>query len=885
MKANTALLLALTGIALLIRTATKPAMGVLRFAKASAGLVSVIGFATFAEYLLSLNFGIDQVLFTDSSPTSNTSHPGRMSPVTALEFVLLGGVLIAPDDARWDRLTGAVTTLAAIVALIALAGYLYSVEALYHIHPFTSIALHTSASLFALGVGILLSRPERGLAGLLTSDSQGGFMARRLFPLAIGTPLILGWLRYMGERAGLYGTGFGIALFAVSNVVLLGAFVTWTAEALRRTDLGRKRAEERFRMTVESAPNAMVLVDKAGQIALVNLQAERLFGFDRTELLGQPIELLLPERFRAHHPRFRTDFLASPHSRLGGAGRDLFGLRKDGTEVPVEIGLQQMRTEEGDFVLAVIVDITERKRSEAAIQTAEARLRCLAEANLIGIIVANLQGDILDANPAFLQMVGYTREDVVSGKVRWADMTPPEYSGLDERAIGQLKATGVATPWAKEYIRKDGSRVPILVGVSLVKGETDKCIAFILDQSERKELEDQLRQAHKMEVIGRLAGGVAHDFNNLLTPIISYSDMILGRMSPDDPSYQELDEVRKAGFRASALTRQLLAFSRKQVLQPKVTDLNGLITEATKLLRSLIGEDVSLTLALAPSLRPVLVDPNQVEQVLMNLAVNARDAMPRGGTLTIETMNVDLGSEYAASHAEVMPGPFAMVAVSDTGTGMSKETLAHVFEPFFTTKERGKGTGLGLPTVHGIVKQSRGHVWVYSEIGRGTTFKLYFPEAMGKSKERSTAVQQRPPARGTETVLLAEDDVTLRILAAKVLRLAGYSVLEAKDGESALVMSKTHQGTIDLLITDVVMPGVSGREAAQQILTMRPRMKVLYISGYSENAIVHHGVLDQGTELLEKPFTPYTLTQKVRAILDSGNQAPPMPPSIGLESR
>jgi signal transduction histidine kinase/CheY-like chemotaxis protein len=384
-----------------------------------------------------------------------------------------------------------------------------------------------------------------------------------------------------------------------------------------------------------------------------------------------------------------------------------------------------------------------------------------------------------------------------------------------------------------------------------------------------KRLESQLQQAQKMEAIGVLAGGVAHDFNNILTTIIGNAHMALMKVGKDSPLREEIEEIKIAGERAASLTRQLLSFSRKQIIQPKVVDLNELLTDIEKMLGRLIGEDVELLTIPDPELWQVEVDPGQMEQVIMNLTINAKDAMPMGGKLTIETANMNLKESYFHEHGiESQPGFYVMLAVSDTGSGMDKETQERIFEPFYTTKGIGKGTGLGLSTVHGIVKQSKGFIWVYSELGKGSTFKAYFPmvkeDVDAKEKERTPVTE----LGGTETVLLVEDDDSLRKLARTVLKQRGYKVLEAENGEDALSVSEAHDGPIALMITDVVMPKMSGKETVERLQPLYPQMKVIYMSGYTDNAIVHHGVLAPGLNFLEKPFSPEDLARKVREVLD-----------------
>ena len=391
-------------------------------------------------------------------------------------------------------------------------------------------------------------------------------------------------------------------------------------------------------------------------------------------------------------------------------------------------------------------------------------------------------------------------------------------------------------------------------------------LTMVTDITQRKQLQEQFRQVQKMEAVGRLAGGIAHDFNNLLTVIMGFGQLLYEKLAAGDPLRAYVDTINKAGDRAAGLTRQLLAFSRQQVLTPQVLDLNSVVANVNTMLRRLIGEDIDLVIRRGHGLGQVKADPGQIEQVIMNLAVNAQDAMPQGGKLTIKTANVMLEEAYARSHYPLKPGPYVMLAVSDTGCGMDEETRAHIFEPFFTTKAKGMGTGLGLATVYGIVKQSGGYIWVESEEGRGTTFTMYLPrieESVGAVEEKATAA----PARGTETVLLVEDEGEVRALIRRVLEAGGYTVLEASQGEEALRVSAQHQGPIHLLLTDVVMPGMSGRELAERLTPLRRETKVLYTSGYTDDAILQRSALDPEAAFLQKPFTPDAVVRRVREVL------------------
>jgi PAS domain S-box-containing protein len=491
----------------------------------------------------------------------------------------------------------------------------------------------------------------------------------------------------------------------------------------------------------------------------------------------------------------------------------------------------------------------------SALRASETRFKRLAESGMVGITVSDAKGQVLEANDTFLRMVGCSRDELLAGEVVWELLVR---AGEDP--------TTASLPWEGEYRRHDGRSIPVLVVVAPL--ENEEHIAIALDLTGRKKLEKQLLQAQKMEAVGRLAGGVAHDFNNILSVILSYAEMVGAELRPDEPLLAEVKEIRTAATRGTDLTRQLLAFSRQQVLEPRVLSLDSSVNDMVKMLHRLLGADIKLTVLSDPELFSIKADPGQIEQILMNLAVNARDAMPQGGALTIRTSNVTIDEEYANAHHDVKPGSYVMLAVSDTGVGMDAQTQSRIFEPFFTTKEKGKGTGLGLATVFGIVKQSDGHIWVYSELGRGTTFKLYFPRTTNALKKLPS---ERPPpesVRGNETVLLVEDDAQVRTLARNILRRSGYVVLEAANGGEALLLCEQHGAKIDLVLTDVVLPLMSGRQIVERLRAIRPKLRVLFMSGYTDDAILQHGLLDSGVSFLQKPLTPTTLRRKVREVLD-----------------
>jgi two-component system, cell cycle sensor histidine kinase and response regulator CckA len=644
--------------------------------------------------------------------------------------------------------------------------------------------------------------------------------------------------------------------------------VLWIARDIterKRTEEALREGEERYRLLFESNPQPMWVYDiETLRFLAVNEAAIRHYGYSRAEFLAMTVKDIRPPE---DVPALMNN-VASVRGGFDEAGTWRH-LKKDGSRIDVEVTSHELVFAGRRAELVLANDVTERKRVERELRQSEERYRDLVENAHDLIYTQDLEGNYTSINSAVERVTGYTREEALGMNVK--HVAAPEYLEKARRMIAQKLAGESVTAYEVEIIAKDGRRVRVELNTSLIiqDGVVVGVQGIARDVTERKELEEQLRQAQKMEAVGKLAGGVAHDFNNLLTVINGYSDLLAKRLRAEDPLRLNVEEIKKAGERATSLTRQLLAFSRKQVLQPKVIDLNEVVRETEKMLRRLIGEDVELRASLGPWLGSVKADPGQMEQVLMNLAVNARDAMPHGGKLTISTENVYLDEEYAAHHVSVAPGRYVMLAVSDTGSGMDEETRARVFEPFFTTKEAGKGTGLGLSTVYGIVKQSGGYVWVYSEVGRGTTFKIYLPRVDAGAQLYSQTPSHARKLGGTETVLLAEDDELVRNMTRVILSDHGYKVLAEANGVAALSLFERTEEPIHLLLTDVVMPGMSGRELADRLTRLRPEMKVLFMSGYTEDAIVHHGVLDEGVNFIQKPFTPDDLARKVREVLGS----------------
>src|SRR6266478_2549675 len=522
------------------------------------------------------------------------------------------------------------------------------------------------------------------------------------------------------------------------------------------------------------------------------------------------------------------------------------------------------------------------RAAQEGLARSESNFRSLVTNAPYGICRCDSRGHLVDANPALVASLRYeSAADLIGRNLSTLYADGQQWFGLADHLRTHEEFEGLIGEWT----RKDGSTAAVRLSGRAITDEAKNVTfeIFTEDVTERRALEQQLRQAQKMEAIGRLAGGIAHDFNNLLMVISGYSEFLLERLGPDPTLRGPAKEIASAAERATSLTRQLLAFSRKQMLTPKVIDLNAVVTENLKMLTRLIGEDIDLVMIPGLELGPVKADPGQIEQVILNLAVNARDAMPQGGRLTIETSNVTLDESYARLHAPVQPGDYTMLVITDTGMGMDTETQSRIFEPFFTTKGT-KGTGLGLSTVYGIVKQSGGYIWVYSEPGKGTSFKVYLPHVTAEEVvrvEQPAAAAPAPVETPRETVLVVEDEVNLRRLTRQFLENQGYTVLEAADGAAAVLICVAHQGTIHLLLTDVIMPGMNGRELAHRVSEIRPNIKVMYMSGYTENAIGHNGTLDAGITLLQKPFTLHALKAKVREVLDQTR----LPQEVAMSAR
>jgi two-component system cell cycle sensor histidine kinase/response regulator CckA len=794
----------------------------------------------------------------------------------ALCFLLLGvSLLIKPRWPAWaasaDVLTGFLGT-ATFMLLLFNRGAPSGQPTVTPLMP-APLAL----AVLVLAGAWMASQPRLRPASFFLETGSAGAVMRRLLPLTLLFPVLLAALAAL--RAHDYNTAARLAQMAlVAGAVLAGAALLWYIASLldRRdalsaaADSDLRVSEERYRLLFEHNPQPMWIFDGATyRILAVNASALAKFGYVRDEFLGKSILDLRPPE--------EAD-LVRRELESGGDGRGR---------------IWQYRTRSGRPMLAKVVVHSAHWRGHTARLTmmqdvtdhlaAESQVQALLESTTEGIFASDAQGNCIWCNGAAARLLGFDSPAQLLGKNTHAvahhtraDGTPyPEQECAMRRAT-EAGETGIGDEdllW-----RADGTSFYADWRSSPLRGAAGASGAVVTfrDVTERRNLRQQFQQAQKMEAVGRLAAGIAHDFNNLLTVINGYTELLLARPASGAPEDAEararVAGIRKAGERAAGLTKQLLAFSRQQVLEPRVLDLNAVVAEMEPLLRRVLGEDVEIKIACADALGTVRADPGQIGQVLMNLVVNARDAMPQGGTLTLETANAVLDQRYAADHPDVVPGDYVMLAVRDTGTGMDAATRSHIFEPFFTTKPVGQGTGLGLATVFGIAKQSGGHVGVSSELGVGTTMQLYLPR-LAVPAQPSPVTELRPSAHANATVLVVEDEGTVRGLMEEILRVHGYDVLAASQPDDALRLAREHTGRIDLLLCDVIMPGMGGPQLAQAVKVSRPCLRVLFVSGHPDPAVARTGALDADATFLQKPFTPESLAAKVRLALDRPAQA------------
>ncbi len=762
----------------------------------------------------------------------------------------------------------------------------YAIERARHIEElraseqrYRSIFDHSSEGILIVDVETRAVRYANAAASRMFGHTEGALCTKKLADLSTGAAiesdrarlesLVRGTTSLLVDQAFRTNDGAIILADVTATRIAVGGramLAGFFRDVTERTRASRalEASEARYRRLFEAAKDGiLILAADTGSIVDVNPFMSELTGYTRDDFMGKHLWEIGPFKDASASRDSFAELQAKDYVRYD----DLPLKTIDGRSVEVEFVSNVYLVSGSKVIQCNIRDITARKRIAGELRMRERAIEAVAQ----GILISDPLkpgNPIVYASPGFTRMTGYGPAEVVGHGCQFL-----RGKDTDPASIALLRdAVREERPCVVELLnyRKDGTAFWNSLALTPVRDGGGRVTSFVgvqTDVTARRQLEAQYRQAQKMEAVGRLAGGVAHDFNNLLSVILSYAELLSNDLKPDDPMRADIEQIRTAGLRATDLTRQLLAFSRQQVLEARVLNFNEVIGGMEKMLGRLLGADIELTILAAPRLGNVKADPGQLEQIIMNLAVNARDAMPKGGHLTLETGNIHLDADYASSHHEVQPGPYVELAVSDNGEGMGKETMARIFEPFFTTKDKAKGTGLGLATVFGIVKQSGGHIFVYSEPGKGTTFRIYLPQ-VGAAAQPLAGPEPAPDADGaTGTILLVEDEDQVRAVARTILRRQGYVVLDASNGGEALLICEQHGANIDLLLTDVVLPRMSGRQLAERLAPVRPSMKVLYMSGYTDDAILQHGILDSGVAFLQKPITPVSLTRRVREVL------------------
>jgi len=830
MAPNTTVVFVLSGLCLIVTGSRAHRFS--RLARVAIAVAAVLTVARMSEYLTSLELRVDHWIFHFPTDSIGLAPVGKMAFLTALTFLLLStSLFLFTWSKRWAQGIG--HGLSIVVASIGAAfclGYLYGAPLMYGSRTIP-MALNTAVCFLVAGSGLVIKGSGK--------NAEERRAARQALQQAHDE----------------------------------------LEERVRERTAELEEQQQYSRAIVETSPNPIFVKNAEGRFTLINKAVELAYGRPAVEILGKKeadlngyhaeIQTFIhddDEVIRTLKPKFIPEEELT-NSKTGETR--LFQTIKVPLKLPGNGTVQ---------VLGVATDITERKRAEQALRETEERYRLLFDSNPLPMWVYDRHTlEFLAVNEAAVFHYGYSRDEFLSMTIR--DIRSAEDVAVLLDRISEEGGFNSAGTWKHE--KKDGGSIDVeIISHPLVFAERNAKLVLANDVTDRKraeqalkETEEHLRQSQKLEGVGQLAGGIAHDFNNLLTVINGFCSLAMRGLNHEDPLLANLEEIKKAGDRATSLTRQLLAFSRKQVLQPKILNLDSVVIDMEKMLQRVIGENIDLRAVLEPKLGNVSADPGQIEQIILNLVVNARDSMLNGGKLTIETDNIYLDEEYGKDHLGAQVGPHVMLAVTDTGHGMDQKTLARIFEPFFTTKEMGKGTGLGLSTVYGIVKQSGGNIWVYSEIGRGTTFKIYLPRVDDGAEEYKRNIEDARVTKGTETILLVEDEEMLRKLARQTLKGHGYEIVEASNGNEAIALSAQHEGAIHLLLTDVIMPGMNGRELATRMLQTRPSLRVLFMSGYTDDAIVHQGVLDESANFIQKPFAPDELAGRVREVLEQEESA------------
>jgi two-component system, cell cycle sensor histidine kinase and response regulator CckA len=878
MNPMTAVALILAGVSLALflwspRGRDEISRGRILTARLCALVVLLIGLARLLALTVGWDLGVDQWLFA-SKLADGLHTPSLIAPSAALNFCLLGGALLVVD--REKRIVRSCCEGSVIVvgfgSVLATLGYCYGIQAFYRFGEFIPMALHAAMTFIILTVALLLSHTDRGLLAVFAGEKASGTMTRRLMPAVILIPAGFGWLELRGELTGTFDSTVGNALFAVANILVFTFLVCRNARELHAEELAYEQAEEAFRESqrrfysaFEHAPIAVALVSPAFKWLKVNLALCELFGYSEAELLARSVQDIT-------HPDDVNLSLSSIRRLIDGEaasfsiekryihrrGHVIMGL--------LYVALIRDAHSQPSYFIAQINDIGERKRAG---EIAE-QLAAIVENSDDAIISKTTDGIITSWNPGAERMFGHTAQEMIGESSK--TLVPLDRPDEESEILAGFARGEVVRHIESVRFRKDGQRFDISATISPIKHADGRIVVaseIVRDITGRKRFEAQLFQSQKMETVGKLAGGVAHEFNGIMTTIIGESEVLLGGLPSRSSLAGNAISIQKAAGRAATLTRQLLAYGRKQVLQSEILDLNLLLADMESSLRLLMGRGAELVIAPGAGLKAVMIDPQQMKQVMVNLVMNAADAMPNGGKLTLETANVTLDHESVGRFPELKVGDYVMLAVSDTGTGMSDEVKSHVFEPFFTTKGVGQGAGLGLSTCYGIIKQSGGLISLHSERGRGTRFEIHLPQTEPNATISVERLDSPNLPGGSETILLVEYATALREMSAALLRRLGYTVFSTASGIEALrLQQQGNLGRIDLLFSLFVMPQMSGLELAEHVHAFYPHTRVLFTFGYAEDALIQQCPPNHGWAFLQKPFTPTALAQKVRDVIE-----------------